>query len=71
MNSINIINIINYHYLLLNLVSTGILPVFFPRLTVADLEDVKWFAESVVPEPGNAPNLRNVRRGSFLDSKKY
>ena len=29
MNSINIINIINYHYLLLNLVSTGILPVFF------------------------------------------
>ena len=29
MNSINIINIINYHDLLLNLVSTGILPVFF------------------------------------------
>ena len=28
-NIINIINIINYHYLLLNLVSTGILSVFF------------------------------------------
>ena len=27
---------------------------------MADLEDVKWFAESVVPEPGNAPNFRET-----------